>query len=198
MKISYLIVGFLTFALSACRTGEDAWLAKARTAVPPINGGFHFKQYVVLKPSGNEVLGDEGVLFISSTMLTNEELKTIAESPSGKNAHYGDEAATYFHLINTCLSATSRSSGDAAVAAGYLSLVLTRASAEKNSTGIRFRLYSWPDFWYDWHIKQTGDSFIVDDSSTRQAFGWESSRIELSRDSSVTMKSCVTFNAKSE
>lgn len=195
MKIRTLYIFLMLAALSACATDEDKRIAELRAAVPPISGGFTFKQYVTVKPGDKEVLGDEGVFYISPTMFTDEQLSNISQSERGKQAAHPDEVANYFHLINTCFSAVSRypGDGDAGDAARYLSLVLTSASAQKDANGIRFRLIAWPDFWYDWRMEPAGTGFAVEDSDTGRAFGWTSSRIVVVRDPSVNLDTCLNY-----
>ena len=187
----------MLIALPACATSDDddaKWLAEQRAVVSPINGGFTFKQYVTVKPGDEEVLGDEGVFYISPKMFTDEQLANITQSEPGKHATYGDQAGAYFHLFNTCFSAVPRSSGKTGDAAGYLSLVLTSAGAPKDKKGmIRFRLYSWPDFWYDWVIYQSADGFTVDDSDAKQGWGWSNSRVVITRDPTVTLDTCLNY-----
>ena len=79
----FCILVLLSF-LSACVSDDDKRLAEKRAAVPPINGGFTFKQYVTVGPGDKEVLGDEGVFYISPTMLTDEQLSQISQSEQGK------------------------------------------------------------------------------------------------------------------
>lgn len=196
MKRVRFYIFALTLVLSACASDIDRKLAEDRAAVPPINGGFSFKQYVTVKPGDKEVLGDEGVFYISPSVYTDEQIALITGAEPGKSAMFGDEASAYFHLTNTCFSAVSRSSGEAGAAAGYFSLVLTFAYAEKDSKGIKFRLYAWPDFWYDWHIAPSGDGFAVRDSSTEQAFGWSGSRIVVTPDPSVTLDTCLNYRKR--
>ena len=195
MKARFFYTLLVLVTLSACATDEDERIAKLRAAVPPINGGFTYKQYVTVNQGDKEVLGVEGVFYISPTMLTDEQLSRIAQSAQGKQASHPDEVANYYHLINTCLSAVSRSPGEAGDAARYLSLVLTSASAQKDTKGIRFRLIAWPDFWYDWSIEPEGDGFTVEDGDTERAFRWPKSRVVVTRDASVTLDTCLNYHA---
>ena len=183
-------------ALSACASSDDdaKWLAEQRAIISPINGGFTFKQYVIVSSGDKEVLGSEGVFYISPKMFTDEQLANITRSEPGKHLIYGDEATAYFHLFNTCFSAKPVSAGKAGDAARYLSLVLTSAGAPKDKKGIiRFRLYSWPDFWYDWVIHQSDDGFTVDDGHAEQGWGWSNSRVVITRDPSVTLDACLYY-----
>ncbi|MGH8414392.1 MAG: hypothetical protein ACRESX_06665 [Gammaproteobacteria bacterium] len=194
MQKRHLILGVFVLALIACAKDDDKLLVKARVDVPSITGGFTFKQYVVASPGDNEVLGDEGVLYISPKLFTVDERRLILNSPQGnKYKMFGDEVSAYFHLENACLSSVRESTGKAGDAARYLSLVVTYARTQKDEKSIRLRLYSWPDFWYDWVVKQSGDTYLVVDSSTTQAWGWSSSRIVLIRDPTVTLDTCVRY-----
>jgi len=181
----------LTFSVYA---KDDAKLPAAQSAViPTITGGFSFKQYVTVKAGDKEVLGDEGVIYISPNVFTTEELANIGRTMFGKHATYGDTAGVYFHQLNTCITAIPQSSGKAGDAAGYLSHVLTTAHNEKNTKGIWLRLYTSPDYWYTWHVEPSDHGFVVDDSGAKRAWGWDDSRVVFTRDPSVNLQNCLDY-----
>jgi hypothetical protein len=193
MKRIFLLISALAVTFSAHAKSNDEWLAKQRAVIPAISGGFTFKQFVIAKPGDKEVLGDEGVLYISPRMFTDQQLVSIRKSQQGKNVIYGDPVVANFHLSNTCFSSTRKSPGQAGAAAGYLSLVLAETHNETNKDGIWLRLYTWPDFWYEWHIERTKQGLVVDDSYARQAWGWTGSLVLLVRDPSVNLNTCLNY-----
>lgn len=198
VKKGFLLASLFILALPAYSADNDNRLAELRADTPVINGGFRLKQFVVLEPGDKEVLGDEGVLYISPKVFTDQQLANIKKFLHGKNAIYGDPVASALHLANTCISATRKSFGKAGDAAGYLSLVLTDAYNVKNKQGISFKLYSWPDYWYVWKIERTKTGLAVDDSYSHQAWGWWSSRVLLTPDSSVGLDACLNHSAENK
>ena len=192
MRKGIVLAGIVALMLGACaKDDDDAWLKKARAAVPLISGGFTFKIYAIVSPGDKEVLADEGVLYMSPRIFTEEEVRSVAESPQGKRRLVKDQVSADLNLLNTCFSILSRASDEASTSAGsYLALVLTGAGARKETGGVGFRLYSWPDAWYSWNITETNGNLVVTDSP---GWGWASSRIVLTRDPSVTLETCENF-----
>jgi hypothetical protein len=190
---------FLLLGLVACSTDPDAGydkvIAKLRKQTPQVTGGFTYKQFVVANPGDPEVLGDEGVLYISPTMFTDEQLKHIGETQSGKEALEIASSSLANGLLNMCFSAQSRNDGKAGSGGDYSRLVITWAHKVKDQ--IEFELYAWPDAWYDWSLMKSRNQVIAKDPGTQHDFGWQSTRIVLTPDSSVDLNKCLSYRKTS-
>ena len=190
LSIGALAVGSL---LTACAETPDEQYARLKTQVPAVTGGFTYKQYVVVNPGDPEVLGDEGVLYISPIMFTGVQLKRVGQTEVGKTAL---EMASYSPadgLLNMCFSARVVAKDRAGDGGGYAGLVITWAHHTKEG-GVGFTLYSWPDAWYVWELKKTGSQVVAEDPSVQHDFGWQSSRIVLTPDSNVDLDKCLNYS----
>ncbi len=186
------LLAALLVALAGCAESTDAEFVKLKTEVPPITGGFSYKQYVVANPGDTEVLGDEGVFYISPSMFTDDQLKHIGESESGNSALRAADGTLAEGRLNMCFSAMAHGTEKAASAGMYSRLVVTWA--HKYQGGIGFTLYSWPDAWYGWSLKGSGAEVFAEDPSVQHDFGWQSTRIELMPDPSVTLDTCLHYH----
>jgi hypothetical protein len=182
----------LLLALVACAETPEEQFARLRNETPSVTGGFTYKQYVVVNPGDPEVLGDEGVLYISPLMFTDEQLKQIGQTEAGKTALESASYSPADGLLNMCFSAQPRDKGKAGHAGGYSKFVITWAHHMKEG-GVGFTLYSWPDAWYTWDLKKTGTQVVAEDPSVQHDFGWQSSRIALTPDPSVDLEKCLNY-----
>lgn len=184
-KAAFLVCVSLA-ALAGC-AGDVASLATPSA----FSGGFRFKQYVTVSPGDREVLGDEGVFYVSWDAFTDEQLTHIRQYADWKAAMDAGTSSSLGRPFDVYLSSAPRASGKAADAVGYLSFVMTRVYDAGGVTGLR--LHSWPDFWYDWHIAPSNTGYTVYDVGTDHAFGWSASRVVIARDPAVTLDTCLHY-----
>jgi hypothetical protein len=200
MKPRLLLLVPLLSTLIACASGSTHFkdphedeLQQARVRALPITGGFTFKQYVTPRAGDKEVLGTEGVIYISPTPFTDADYDLIKQNKYGKRALLEDlEIATFVddRVADVCIAGVPRDAGQAGEY-GRVNRLKISAAFTSNVDGAaeRFKVEGIKPIF----LSLQGTAVSANGADIGHAYGWSDARLELTRDPSVNLNSCLAL-----
>lgn len=155
--------------------------------IPPrVTGGYSFKIYVIPREETEEVLAEEGVLYISSTPFTDAQM---AEAKQQYGDHIADSFATENHITNLCFAMNKLGSPLSPMPGREVFLNWMGS----NNSGGHIRIYSWSDWWEWLSIKKVDGKVSMTEHGGDRGWGWKQSRVEATADLSVNYESCLNY-----